>query len=217
MCLSLTPYQQSAITLQARSFSHHPSVVLLFTHIPSVLIIHPSSPPYFILTSLALRIQSCLRTLGWFKSITLGDRKTLLRCSDWGLLKFISCGIRPEIKKKEKKKLWRAERCIWMFMCVCVRICQVFMKKKGRRVKRARVINAWWSHELSYLFKLSPYFSPLFLSSWYFPPSLPFDNTLCVSSHPTLVHTSPYFSPYLHAHVTHRKVLSVCSYLHFFS
>lgn len=129
------PHSQSAIPAQPRSHPQHPSVTLVFIRVPSILIIHPSTRPYFILTSLAPRIQSRLRTLRWFKSITLGDRKTLLRCSDWGLLKFISCGIRPEIKKKkegENKQLygWRAEWCIWMSMCVCVLICQVFMKKK---------------------------------------------------------------------------------------
>ncbi len=169
-----------------RSLCRH----VLFPTIPPSLSYSPTSrpslsfiPPPFILTSLALRIQSCLRTLRWFKSITLGDRKTLLRCSDWGLLKFISCGIRPEIKKKKKKmQLRRAKWCIWMFMCVCVWICQVFMKKEGRRVKGVRVINAWWSHEVST--SLNYLHTPLFLSSWYFPPSLQLDNTSNISSHP---------------------------------
>lgn len=107
----------------------HPTnhrIALLFIHIPSILIIHPCSPPYFILTFLALRTQSCLRTLRWFKSITLGDRKTLLRCSDWGLLKFISCGIRPEIKKKKKCS---TEGRSGVYGCSCVWICLAFMKK----------------------------------------------------------------------------------------
>lgn len=55
---------------------------------------------------------------------------------------------------------WRVEWCLWMFMCICVGICQVFMKKGPRRVKGERESDKClvipWAFSL---FKLSPYFS----------------------------------------------------------
>lgn len=116
-------------------------------------------------------------------------------------------------------QLWRAEWCIWMFMCVCVWICQVFKKKDGRRVKRVRVINAWWSHEvftsLNYLhtFLLFPCRLNVFLLPFSLTILRMYPHTLLKS----IVHIFPYFSPHLHTHITHCEVLSVGSYLPFFS
>lgn len=107
---------------------------------------------------------------------------------------------------------WGAERCIWMFMCVCVWICQVFMKKEGRRVKRVRVINALWSHEsftsLNYLHTFLLLSCPLgmFLLLLRLTIRCVFPHTLLQS----IVHIVPHFSPHLHAHV---EALSEGSYL----
>lgn len=87
---------------------------------------------------------------------------------------------------------WRVEWCLWMFMCVCVWICEVFMKKARREVKKVMSDKCLVVPGAFYLFKLSPYVSPLFLSSWCFPPSLQFHNSLCISSHPAQVYC-PYF------------------------
>lgn len=99
--------------------SHRLSFIPAHPSRPQHPSIHPSILPSLCCSDfLHATNTNLLRTLRWFKAITLGDRKTQLRCCDWGLLKFISCGIRPEIKKgKKRMQQWRADWCMWMFMC----------------------------------------------------------------------------------------------------
>lgn len=173
-----------------------------------MLIIHPPTPPYFILTSLALRTQSCLRTLRWFKSITLGDRKTLLRCSDWGLLKFISCGIRPEIKKKScTNEGRRVYMDVDVYTCVWISVYEERGKASRESHSDKCLVIPW----VFYIFKLTPYLFPP--DVFFFPFCL---SILLVYFHTLfIVHISAYFSSHLHAHITHCEVFSVGSYLLF--
>lgn len=58
----------------------------------------------------------------------------MLRCSDGGLLKFISCGIRIKIKEKKRKEmqLVACRSPIWMFVILRLRV-----KKKGELLMNA--------------------------------------------------------------------------------
>ena len=63
------------------------------------------------------------RTLRWFESITWGDGKTVLRCPDWSLLKFISCGIGPEIRRLAGERGTYEGRRLSVCVCECVCVC----------------------------------------------------------------------------------------------